>query len=108
MSDPGDREMDDQVLGQLSDHGDAGAIPRPVFVWIYGSESDLQTVAARMSGSGWQVELEDQDEDWLLKGQREQAATREAIYAMSDEVLAALEGTAAEYDGWETSVEHSN
>lgn len=108
MSDPVDRERDDQVLDQLGAHGDVGAIPRPVSVWIYGPESHLEAVAARMSGSDWLIELEEQGDVWVLRAEREQPATSEAIYAMSDEVLAVIEGTEAEYDGWETSVERSN
>ena len=108
MSHPVDRDRDDLVLGQLEQHGDVGAIPRPLFVWIYGSESDLEAVASRMSASDWLIDLEQQGDVWVLRAEREQPATREAIYAMSDEVQAAIEGTDADYDGWETSVERSN
>jgi hypothetical protein len=108
MNHPVDRDRDDAVLAQLAEHGDVGTIPRPLFVWIYGSESDLEVVAERMAGSGWLVDLEDQGDVWVLRAEREQLATAEAIHAMSDLVDSALEGTNAEYDGWETSVERSN
>ena len=101
-----DRSQDDAVLSGLHEHGDRGSISRPVFVWIYGSQSDLQIVQARLETLGWQqLKIEPANETWSLTGQRIQQAASEAIYKMSDEVTAALAGTSADYDGWETSVE---
>ena len=101
-------DRDDLVLDELRAHGDKGAIPRPVFVWIYGARDDLEMAAERMGGGNWLLELEEQDEEWVLRTEREQMATREAIHSMSEKILAALVGTDAFYDGWETSVERGH
>ena len=108
MSGLNDHEKDDLVLEELSERGDMGAIPRPVYVWIYGTEDDLQAVADRLTAHDWKCELEQQDERWVLRAEREQSATRDAIHAMSSEILAAMAGTGADYDGWETSVERAH
>ena len=108
MKAPNDRDRDDLVLDQLCAHGDVGLIPRPVCIWIYGAEDDLQTAAARMAGGNWEIEIEQYDERWVLRAEREQPANDEAIHAMSAEILAAIKGTDADYDGWETSVERSH
>ena len=101
-------ERDLGVLQALADHGDVGAILRPVYIWIYGSRSDLLQVAARL-GSGWvNTGPEEASDRWVIRAEREQPATEDAILAMVAEINEAMSGTQADFDGWETSVERSN
>ncbi|WP_380877317.1 hypothetical protein ACFB49_12320 [Sphingomonas sp. DBB INV C78] len=102
------RDRDTATLKALHEHGDAAVIMRPVFIWIYGEEADLRKVASRLAATWQDVEPEQANSGWVIRAQREQEATEEAIFAMSDEINAAIEDTDAEFDGWETSVERSN
>lgn len=107
MSEDGNR--DELVLSQLREHGDTGAIPRPVTAWIYGSEEELNLIAARLSDAGWtSIDIDDQGDTCSLVAECEQPATAEAIHAMSEAIATAIAGTEAVDDGWETSVERTH
>ena len=99
---------DRAVLEQLAEHGDVGAIPREVRIWIYGSKSDLDVIAERLASAWSDFTPTENEGEWSIMAHRVQEATEEAILALSNEMLAALAGTSAEYDGWETSIEQSN
>ena len=47
------------------------------------SEEDLDTVATRLFGSDWLIDLDWQGDHWALRAERHQPATKEAVYAMS-------------------------
>jgi hypothetical protein len=99
---------DRAVLEELANRGDVGSIPREVRIWIYGSKPDLDLVAERLASTWSDVLPAECEGRWSILAHRMQEATEDAILAMSSEIDAALAGTAADYDGWETSVEQSN
>jgi len=100
---------DKAVLEQLAKGGDTPTIPREVRIWIYGSKADLDVVSERLSASWINAAPEPEDDGrWCIFAWRIQEATEEAILAMSHEIDAALAETAANYDGWETSIEQTN
>jgi hypothetical protein len=102
-------ESDLAILAQLREHGDDANIPRPIFIWIYGLEDDLKMVAARLSAVGWQnVDPEPVDDEWVVRAEREQTTAEAQISSMIEEIYGAMDGTGANFDGWETSVERSN
>lgn len=101
-------ERDLGVLKALADHGDVGAIPRPIYIWIYGDEGDLRQIADRLKSRWTNVEPEVSDDQWVIRAEREQPATEQAILEMVVEINDAMNGTQAAFDGWETSVERSN
>ncbi|WP_162925346.1 ribonuclease E inhibitor RraB [Aurantiacibacter odishensis] len=96
---------DKAVLSSLREGGDHPAIPREIRIWIYGSQDDLNKVADRLADN-WDDTIPERDgEEWSILASRTQPTSDEAIIAMTNEIEAALEGTAADYDGWETSIE---
>lgn len=96
------------LLESLREGGDRPFIDREVRIWIYGSKDDLYTVAGRLADSWDNASPECDENGWSILASRTQTTTDEAILAMTTEIEAALEGTAAEYDGWETSIEKPN
>ena len=99
---------DQAVLEELAKGGDTPTIPREVSIWIYGSKADLDVVSDRLAASWTNAVPEEFDGEWSIQASRVQEATEWAILAMSNELNAALAGTAANYDGWETSIEQAN
>jgi hypothetical protein len=100
--------QDRAVLEELANRGDVGAIPREVTIWIYGSEDDLRLISSRLN-SAWSDAVPTEEEgQWSIMAKRVQEATNDAVLRMSSEIEAALIGTSAVYDGWETSVAKSN
>jgi hypothetical protein len=105
------RASDLAVLEQLASDGDKPEICRPIQVWIYGTTRDLGEICRRLEKSGWSIvsliaDMRDEREwEAELIISRSQASDEHAVFAMSDEIAAALVGTTAVYDGWETSVE---
>nr|NUR36666.1 hypothetical protein [Sphingomonas sp.] len=105
------RADDRAVLDELAGSGDKPEIPREFRVWIYGTTRDLGEVCRRLEPRGWIVvsfvaDMRDEKErDTELIISRSQAADEQTVSAMSDEIEAALVGTSAVYDGWETSIE---
>jgi hypothetical protein len=108
------RASDSAVLEELASDGDNPNISRPFQVWIYGTARELGEVSRRLEKFGWETvsfvcDVRDErkwDAELILT--RWQAATEEAVFALSDEIEGAIEGTRAIYDGWETSVEKAN
>jgi len=99
-------ERDAEVLKALGEQGDRPMIPRPVFIWIYGTLDDLWQVAPLLADKGWQqTDPEPADGQYVIRAQREQPASEEAITSMIEEIELAIANTDAEFDGWETSVE---
>jgi hypothetical protein len=100
---------DHAVLEQLAVRGDTPTIPREVRIWIYGSKADLDLVSERLTASWVNAVPEPEDDGkWCIFAWRVQEATEGAILAMTNEINAALADTAANYDGWETSIEQAN
>ena len=106
-----DRPADRPVLAELAAGGNKSEIPRPIQVWIYGTTRDLGEVRRRLEKCGWSsvsfvVDVREEREwEAELILSRTQTADEDAVVAMSDEIEAALVGTSAVYDGWETSIE---
>jgi Regulator of ribonuclease activity B len=93
------------VLEELAKKGDVGAISREIQIWIYGSRVDLEAISKRLT-NGWANTVPQFYNDrWSIVASRIQKATDDSIQEMVSEVQAALQGTTADFDGWETSVE---
>ena len=98
------------VLKALADAHDCPEIPRAVPIWIYGTEGDLQLVSQRLEAANWSFTdvVESQDDRLMINAERQQRTSEQEIIEMSAEIEILLAGTAADYDGWETSVEKAN
>jgi hypothetical protein len=106
-----DRPNDRPLLAEIAAGGNKSEIPRPIQVWIYGTTGDLGEVSRRLEKCVWSIVsfVVDVREEREWKAEvvlsRTQSADEGVVVATSDEIEAALVGTSAVYDGWETSIE---
>ena len=102
-----------QVVAALAEAGDVASTPRPITHWVYFAESaDRATAASTLAAAGFDVTLHDAvtgeaARPYPLRVERvdraDQAAVDEAVFQVMD----AIEGMDAEYDGWESPVEEA-
>ena len=106
-----DQPTDRAVLAKLASGDNRSEMPWPIEVRIYGTARDLGDVSRGLEECGWSIvsfvvdALGEREWDAELILFRAQTADEDAPLAMSDEIEAALWGTSAVYDGWETSIE---
>lgn len=98
---------DKLILEALADANDCPEIPRTVYIWIYGEAADLEIISQRLASANWSQTdvVESQDGRLMINAERIQKTSELKIIQMSAELGRLISGTAADYDGWETSVE---
>jgi len=98
---------DKLMLEALADANDCPEIPRPVYIWIYGEDADLKIVSQRLANANWSLTdvVGSKDGRLMINAERIQKTSEPEIIQMSAEIERLISGTAADYDGWETSVE---
>ena len=98
-----------RVIEALVKHNDVLTTPRPITHWIYFANArDRDEVAADLVREGFQSSWTDnpgpEEQPFGLRLERHDRAEQDALDAAVFQILDALEGRDASYDGWESPV----
>jgi hypothetical protein len=98
-----------RVIEALAKHDDVLTTPRPITHWIYfANANDRDEVAAILAREGFLSSWTDQpgpdDQPLGLRLERHDTAEQDSLDAAVLQILDALEGRDASYDGWESPV----
>ena len=98
-----------RVIEALAKHNDVLTTPRPITHWIYfANATDRDEVAGELAREGFQSSWTDgpgpDEQPFGLKLERHDTAEQDALDAAVFQILDALEGRDATYDGWESPV----
>lgn len=103
-----------RVIAALEEAGDVLVTPRPITHWLYFADPAARAAtAATLAAAGFAVELEDARVEaaphpYPLRVERVDRATQDAVDAAVFQLLDAMAGVEAEYDGWESPVERAD
>ena len=100
------KKADKRAVDLLRVQGDRGSIPRPVNIWFYGDLDELLDLKEKLEAAGWEAtEPEPCDRTYMLRAEREQSTSPEAMETLLKEIEAEIVFTDIVFDGWETTVE---
>ncbi|WP_417594716.1 ribonuclease E inhibitor RraB [Parasphingorhabdus sp.] len=98
-----------RVLELLEEQHDIAALKRPMRVFLYGSQQELDEIGPALEKAGWaSIEPFYSLDKWTVICERQQATTEEAVVEMVSEMENIIEHTAIDFDGWETQIENKH